>query len=285
MAAEYDPRQTRAFYDAYGDAEWSRLEATAYGRLQAVIHADFIQQYVRQGHRVLDVGSGPGRFSIEIARLGAAVTVCDLSPGQLDMARQRINKAGLGSRVERYLAADVADLSEFEDGAFDVTVCFGGALSYVCGRRHQAAAELVRVTKPAGALLVSVMSRYGATAALARRPNLTALADPESAGIWTVLEHGDLAGFASRHVPTMPHPPMHLYDNAELRALFPTCETLAVAGSNVCTYEGAEQFEAVASDPSAWETVVELERQLSRIPGLVDSGSHIILAARTPTRV
>jgi hypothetical protein len=32
-----------AFYDAW-EAEWPARGATAYGRLQAVIHTDFIQQ-------------------------------------------------------------------------------------------------------------------------------------------------------------------------------------------------------------------------------------------------
>ena len=45
MAAMYDPRYTRAFYDAYSVAEWSRLEATAYGRLQAIIHTDFMAKH------------------------------------------------------------------------------------------------------------------------------------------------------------------------------------------------------------------------------------------------
>ena len=30
---------------------------------------------------MLDIGAGPGRFTIELARLGADVVVADLSPG------------------------------------------------------------------------------------------------------------------------------------------------------------------------------------------------------------
>ena len=63
----YDADYTRTFYDAYGDIEWSRLEATAYGRLQGIIHTDLIRRYVSLGTRVLDAGCGPGRFSIAVA--------------------------------------------------------------------------------------------------------------------------------------------------------------------------------------------------------------------------
>ena len=52
----YNPEHTRTFYDAYVQAEWSCLEATAYGRLQAIIHAEFIHRYVSEGDCVLDAG-------------------------------------------------------------------------------------------------------------------------------------------------------------------------------------------------------------------------------------
>jgi len=64
----YNPVYTQAFYDAYGTREWSRLEATAYGRLQAIIHTDFIERFLQPGDRVLDAGCGPGRFAIPISR-------------------------------------------------------------------------------------------------------------------------------------------------------------------------------------------------------------------------
>ena len=38
--------------------------------------------------------------------------------------------------------------------------------------------------------------------------------------------------------------------------------------------------EEIAADPRTWATVVELERRLNSNPGLVNSGDHILLAAR-----
>lgn len=70
----YDAHYTGTFYDVYGALEWDRLEATAYGRLQAVIHTDLIRRYVRRGDQVLDAGCGPGRFTAVMAQQGAAVT-------------------------------------------------------------------------------------------------------------------------------------------------------------------------------------------------------------------
>lgn len=271
----------RDFYDAYGLAEWDRLERTAYGRLQAVIHADFLRRYVQRGMVVLDAGAGPGRFSIELARLGARVTVLDLSPGQLAIAREKIAASGELAAVERFVEATILDLSTFAAHAFDVVVCYGGALSYVRDRRDDAAKELIRVLKPGGVLLTSVMSRYGAAASVVCRGETAVLGAPASASLWDALATGDLPPFPSRRTGLM-HPAMHLYAASELCTLFaPYADVLEVAGSNVSTFEGNARFEEVAGDPRIWETAVEVERRLARQPGLVDAGSHIILAARS----
>lgn len=275
----YNADKTRTFYDAYGNIEWDRLEATAYGRLKAIIHTDFIGRYVASGDRVLDAGSGPGRFSIVAAERGARVTVLDLSEAQLRIAREKIGQAGQTENVEDFVHGDITDLSVFPDGRFDAVICYGGALSYVCERRHEAAAELVRVVRPGGMILISVMSRYGASLNLVRRPSIPILKDPEGWDVWSVVEDGDLPGFPSAQVG-MQHPPMHLFTSEELRRLLPGCDVLELAGSNVTVFEGSTAIEEVFDDSQAWETAVRLERELSSRPGLVDTGSHIIMAAR-----
>ena len=72
-------------------------------------------------------------------------------------------------RVDGFVRADISDLSMFPDDYFDVVVCYGGALSYVCDQRYKAASELVRVVRPGGVLLISVMSRFGTICNLVRR--------------------------------------------------------------------------------------------------------------------
>ena len=275
----YDAGYTRDFYDAYGSLEWERLEATAYGRLQAIIHNDFIRRYVLDGDRVLDAGCGPGRFTATVAKLGAAVTALDLSERQLQLAEKNIREKGLLGRVNDFVPGDITDLSLFPDGYFDVVVCYGGALSYVCEERDRAASELVRVVRPGGTLLISVMSRYGRMANLVRRPAMPILEDPEGWHVWRVAEDGDLPGFPSPRV-NMEHPPMHLYTSGELRELLPGCRTLELAGSNVTIFEGSTDIEEVFGDQQAWSTVVRLERELNSRPGLVDSGSHMIMASQ-----
>jgi SAM-dependent methyltransferase len=279
----YNPQYTESFYDAYAGLEWSRLEATAYGRLQAIIHNDFLLRYIKSGSRVLDAGSGPGRFSITMAQLGARVTVLDISGKQLELARQNIQSAGLSGQVNRFIKADITDLSMFSDECFDVVVCFGGALSYVMQKRNEASQGLKRVTRSGGIIMVSVMSRMGAILNVARRPHLSILAKPsepteDGSGLWQVFGDGNMT-MPSRRVGMM-HAPMHLFTSQELQSLFTDCQVLEIAGSNVTAAESSLALEEVAKNPEAWTTIVGLEKKMNSTRGLLDCGTHIIMAVR-----
>jgi ubiquinone/menaquinone biosynthesis C-methylase UbiE len=152
----YDARQAAAFYNEYGEREWTRFEDGRTPATSIVTHIHYLEQFVQRGDRVLDIGCGPGRFTIELARLGARVVAADVSPGQLDLHRRYVSDAGADDAVELRVVADVLDLSQFANAEFDVTVCYGGALSYVLDRAPQAVGELARVTRPGGHILLSV---------------------------------------------------------------------------------------------------------------------------------
>ena len=49
---------------------------------------------------------------------------------QLELNRQKLGEAGFEPNVSGHLA-DIVDLREFPDAAFDATVCYGGGLSHL----------------------------------------------------------------------------------------------------------------------------------------------------------
>ena len=207
------------------------------------------------------------------------MTVPDISERQLELAEERVGDAKVLDRVDGFVRADISDLSMFPDDHFDVVVCYGGALSYVRNQRNKAASELARVARPGGVLLISVMSRLGTICNLVRRATMTVLRDPDEWHVRHVCETEDKPRFPSAAV-NMQHPPMHMYTSGELRSLLPGCTVLKFAGSNVTILEGSAALSEVATDAKAWETAVSLERGMNTEPGLVDTGSHIILVAR-----
>ncbi|GAB2619676.1 demethylmenaquinone methyltransferase [Streptomyces capparidis] len=102
----------------------------------------------RPGERVLDLGAGTGTSSLPFAEAGARVVSCDFSLGMLREGRRRY--PGL-----RFAAGDATRLP-FRDGAFDaVTISF--ALRNVQDT-DAALAEMLRVTRPGGRLVVCEFS-------------------------------------------------------------------------------------------------------------------------------
>ena len=87
-------------------------EATPYGQLQAIIHADFIERYVRQGDRVLDAGCGPGN-SLPSPLISAQELP---HPRSDSLSLQGRKSPNLSERVDSFRR--IADLSQIPDGHF-----------------------------------------------------------------------------------------------------------------------------------------------------------------------
>ena len=97
--------------------------------------------------RVLDIGTGPGFFSIILAQQGYQVTAVDYTDGMLLQARQ--NAGPLADRI-RFCRMDAQELT-FEDSSFDVIVSRN--VTWNLCTPKQAYAHWTRVLKPGGLLL------------------------------------------------------------------------------------------------------------------------------------
>lgn len=105
----------------------------------------------RPGQRILDLAAGTGASSVALARSGATVVAADFSPGMIAEGRRRHG----GIRNLSFVEADATDLP-FGDAEFDtVTMSFG--LRNVSDPK-KALAELLRVTRPGGRLVVCEFS-------------------------------------------------------------------------------------------------------------------------------
>jgi SAM-dependent methyltransferase len=264
----YDPDRAAAFFDEYGELEWTRFEDGRNSRTSLEVHLHYLRRFVQPRDRVLDVGAGPGRFTIELAEIGAVVVVADISPGQLELNRERVATAGKEGQVADRVIADVTDLARFRDGEFDAVVCYGGPLSYVVDRAEEAVAELVRVTRPGGHVLVSVMSLVGAV--WHYLPLLLELAARDGVALTDEIVR---TGFLPEK-EGYGHLPMHLYRWHELQDLLaPHGEVVAASAAGLLKMTEPD-------DPELRNLLTRLELDLAAEPGAIAGGEHMLAILR-----
>ena len=109
------------------------------------------------GMRVLDVGCGPGRHALALARRAIEVTGVDLSPEFVELARAAATAEHLSPVFE---VADVRSLSY--DGDFDAVICLcQGGFGLLGGRDETEVFErMVAAVRPGGGIAVSAFSAY-----------------------------------------------------------------------------------------------------------------------------
>ena len=160
-SSQYNAEQVARFFDAYGIHEWNRLVQGPVQEVSLYIHTHYLEQYVRPGQRVLEIGAGAGRFTQVLARLGVHIVVGDLSPVQLDLNRQHAAQFNFAHAIESWERVDICDMSRFAPETFDCVVAYGSPLGYVLDQRDKALSECLRVLKPNGLLILSVASLWG----------------------------------------------------------------------------------------------------------------------------
>ncbi|MGB3333516.1 MAG: methyltransferase domain-containing protein [Mycobacterium sp.] len=109
------------------------------------------QLALRGGERVLEIGPGPGIFSIEIARrlTTGHLDLFDVQPQMLDKVKQKVEAAGC--RNVQFHSGDASDGLPFPDNTFDLAF-----LASVLGEvpdKAACAVSLQHVIKPGGRLI------------------------------------------------------------------------------------------------------------------------------------
>lgn len=130
--------------------------AFTYGTRQEV---DFVVDALDlgAGSRVLDVGCGPGRHALELARRGCRVHGVDLSPEFVALARTAAEAEGVAATFE---VLDVRDLDV--DGDYDAVVCLcQGGFGLLGGDDEaEVLGRIARSVRPGGGVVVSAFHAY-----------------------------------------------------------------------------------------------------------------------------
>ena len=228
--------------------------------------------------RILDIGGGPGRYTIWLAERGYRVVLADLSPELLDIARVKIAEAGVGSNVEAVVVADARDLKTWADSSFDAVLSFGPFYHLPeVGDRNAAAAEMVRVLRQEGPAFVALMPRYAyLRRTMALRDERRHLLQPE--WLTKLTERGrfenDIAGRFDYGFGVRPEEIIPFFDTFGLQS-----ETLLAAESLSVGLQGL-LAEFSTHSPQAYAIALDLMIDAASDPSLHGSSNHLLYVGR-----
>lgn len=145
----------RNFYDQNSQQEWDRLDRHPY---EFAITTHMMDRYIKAGDSILDIGGGPGRYSLHYLEKGNPVTLTDLSQGNIDFAMRLASERELPLRS---LACDALLIQEHVEDKFDHVFLMGPLYHLLDeAERIQAVKSAMAMLKPNGILYASFLLMF-----------------------------------------------------------------------------------------------------------------------------
>ncbi len=264
----------RSYYEARGESEWHRLDNPFEGLIEQEIHSRALAGLLPRGGRVLDLGGGPGKWTIWMLRRGHRVVLGDLSPRMLRIARREIAAAGLAA--DGVIELDARDLSRFPAAEFDAVLCMGPLYHLVdAADRELALTEVRRVLRPGGVLLATVMTRYAWSLAA-----LLESGSPRVAAVRAMLQDG-----VYRHPEAGRFTEAYLFRPEQIAPWFESAgfRTLRTIASQSFLQLVQEQVAQLRErDEDAYHALVEIAYQAAGDPSILGISNHVLYAGVVP---
>jgi SAM-dependent methyltransferase len=149
----------KEYYNENAEFEWNRFD-NPYRRVEFETTKHLLRKYLPPSGHILDIGSGPGRYSIELLKDGYQVSLLDISLRELDIAKREIER--LAYEAEGYYCQSATELDEFEDGQFDAILIMGPMYHLSnASDRNKVLREAHRIVKDDGIVFISYINNYG----------------------------------------------------------------------------------------------------------------------------
>ena len=223
--------------------------------------------------RVLDVGGGPGAYSVWLAGRGYDVRLLDPVPLHVEQARAAAQEAGVSFDAA---LGDARRLDE-PDGSADAVLLMG-PLYHLTERADRVAAlvEARRVLRPGGVLMATGISRFaslldGLSRHLVDDPAFRAILDRDL----VEGQHRNPTDRRDYFTTAFFHKVEHLGTEAEEAGLG-MASVYAIEGPVWLMGDVAER----AADPAHWTIMMDLLRRIEGEPALLAASAHLMLVAR-----
>ncbi len=260
--------QVERYYDQNAVDEWQRLER--HRTEFAVTMLALEESLPPPPARIADIGGGPGRYAIALAKKGYAVTLVDLARENLGLAQDKAREAGI--TLEAVVHANALDLSELAAGAYDAVLLMGPLYHLLAKEeRKQAIQQALRVLRPGGLLAAAFITRFAQFRWAARF-------DPQ----W--LPHD--RAYTEQFVETGRHRLPGLFTDAYFAhpdEVVPLMEAEGLATVHLQGCEGAVSHleEGINSlEGEDWNYWVQLNYHIGQEPSMYGASDHLLYVGR-----
>ena len=140
------------YYDGSVLNEWNRIA----NRPEFLLTCRMLDRYIMPNDTVLDIGGGPGRYSLYLAEKGCDVTLLDLSSENTKFAQERAAEYGLAIKT---ITGNALEADKLIDRQFDHVLLMGPMYHLLQENdRIDAVNAALNLLKPRGILFVSFIN-------------------------------------------------------------------------------------------------------------------------------
>jgi len=265
-----DFKKIISYYEVFN--EWERLDNPE-GKLEFDLCMQIIISNIPENAEILDLGGGPGRYTIELAKLGNVLHLADLSQSLLDQAKKRIDELKLDN-VKSITQVNAINLCNYDDCFFDVVLLFGPLYHLInAHERVSCVKEVHRVLKPGGLVLASFIPHLSGAIGVVGRMLIT----PDQVSEKTlkrvfcegIFNNDANRGFQEGYFPTSGET-VSLFNESGFSKIL--LRSIRGWGSGI-----EEQiFKLKSEKPEMYETVIDLINKTADNPSIIEMCSHAI---------
>lgn len=260
-----------AFYDGGPEVEHSRLERH---QLEHELTWRYLDRHLPPQGSILEIGAATGRYTLELARRGYALTAVDVSAVLLAECSRRVAADGLAAQV-RFVVADARDLDRVPERGFDAVLVMG-PLYHLIEEADRIAAlrQAFERLRGGGIVFSSFLSRFGILGEMMR--NVPGWIE-EQAEVRSLLARGrrpddfPRGGFRGYFALVSEIAPLH-------EAI--GFETLAVAGVEPAISADDESYNKLEGRQR--EMWLDLLDELSTESSILGASRHLLYVGRRP---
>jgi len=150
------------YYNQDVENEWARIA----NRPEFLLTCRMLNRYIKPGDTVLDIGGGPGRYSLYLAGCGCNVTLFDLSPANTAFGAAMAKKEGLSLKT---VTGDAREADKLVQSTYDHVLLMGPMYHLLEEPdRVKAVEAAMKLLKPGGVLFVSFINLFAGVVYMAK---------------------------------------------------------------------------------------------------------------------